>query len=79
MRQRLLGMQKEYLIELEDAVVAVKDRQGRVKLSQLINPTAMGAPVAALVYGSAARARSEATEQKPLGKLARADRVGSFR
>ena len=43
MRQRLLAMQKEYLIQLEDAVVAVKDKQGRVKLSQLINPTAMGA------------------------------------
>jgi uncharacterized membrane protein len=25
-RQKLLGMQKEYLIELGDAVIAVKDR-----------------------------------------------------
>lgn len=42
-RQRLLSMQKEYLIELEDAVIAVRDKDGRVRLNQLINPTAMGA------------------------------------
>ena len=28
-RQKLLAMQKEYLIELGDAVVAVKDAEGR--------------------------------------------------
>jgi uncharacterized membrane protein len=32
-RQKLLGMQKEYLIELGDAVVAVKQPDGRVKLN----------------------------------------------
>ena len=42
-RQKLLGMQKEYLIELGDAVIAVKDAKGRVKLNQLINTTAAGA------------------------------------
>src|SRR3974390_3822843 len=42
-RQKLLGMQKEYLIELGDAVIAVKDAKGRVKLNQLINTTAGGA------------------------------------
>jgi uncharacterized membrane protein len=42
-RQKLLGMQKEYLLELGDAVVAVKDPQGRIKLSQLVNTTAAGA------------------------------------
>lgn len=42
-RQKLLGMQKEYLIELGDAVIAVKDHKGRVKLNQLINTTAAGA------------------------------------
>src|SRR3974390_415021 len=42
-RQKLLGMQKEYLIELGDAVIAVKDTKGRVKLNQLINTTAAGA------------------------------------
>jgi uncharacterized membrane protein len=42
-RQKLLAMQKEYLIELGDAVVAVKDAQGRIKLNQLINTTAAGA------------------------------------
>jgi uncharacterized membrane protein len=36
-------MQKEYLIELGDAVIAVKDAQGRLKLNQLINTTAAGA------------------------------------
>ena len=42
-RQKLLAMQKEYLIELGDAVIAVKDAQGRIKLNQLINTTAVGA------------------------------------
>src|SRR6516165_7011740 len=42
-RQKLLAMQKEYLIELGDAVIAVKDAQGRIKLNQLVNTTAVGA------------------------------------
>ena len=42
-RQKLLDMQKEYLIELSDAVIAVKQPNGRVKLNQLFNPTASGA------------------------------------
>lgn len=47
-RARLLGMQKEYLIELGDAVVAVKNADGRVKLNQLFAPTAAGAASGAL-------------------------------
>jgi uncharacterized membrane protein len=42
-RQKLLKMQTEYLIELEDAVIAIKDPSGHVKLNQLMNPTAAGA------------------------------------
>jgi uncharacterized membrane protein len=42
-RQKLLAMQKEYLIELDDAVVAVKDAQGSIKLNQMINMTTTGA------------------------------------
>ena len=42
-RQRLLRMQREYLIDLEDAVIAVKKEEGFVRLNQLINPTAIGA------------------------------------
>ena len=42
-RQKLLSLQKEYLIELEDAVIATKDKNGRVRLNQIVNPTAMGA------------------------------------
>lgn len=42
-REKVLAMQKEYLIELGDAVVAVKDSNGRIKLNQLINTTATGA------------------------------------
>ena len=42
-RQKLLAMQKEYLIELGDAVIAVKQPNGHVKLNQLFNPTASGA------------------------------------
>jgi uncharacterized membrane protein len=43
LRQKLLAMQKEYLIELGDAVIAVKDENGNIKLNQLINTTAVGA------------------------------------
>ena len=42
-RLRLLRMQKEYLIDLEDAVVAVRDEKGKVKLHQIHNLTAAGA------------------------------------
>ena len=42
-RQKLLAMQKEYLIELGDAVIAVKDDKGHIKLNQLLNTTAVGA------------------------------------
>ncbi len=43
MRQKILDLQKEYLIELGDAVIAVKQENGHVKLNQLINTTATGA------------------------------------
>ena len=42
-RQKLLAMQKEYLLELSDAVIAVRDAQGHIKLNQLINTTSAGA------------------------------------
>jgi uncharacterized membrane protein len=46
-RQKLLAMQKEYLIELGDAVIAVKDNNGNIKLNQLIHTTAAGAATGA--------------------------------
>ena len=42
-RQRLFKLQKEYLITLSDAVIAVKTEAGAVKLNQLVNTTAVGA------------------------------------
>jgi uncharacterized membrane protein len=42
-RLALLKMQKEYLIDLEDAVVVVREQNGKVKLRQLYNLTAAGA------------------------------------
>jgi uncharacterized membrane protein len=42
-RLMLRKMQKDYLIDLEDAVVAVKDANGKVKLHQAVNLTAAGA------------------------------------
>ncbi|MFN8830492.1 MAG: DUF1269 domain-containing protein [Labrys sp. (in: a-proteobacteria)] len=47
-RNRVLALQKEYLIELGDAVVVVKDQEGRIKLNQMINMTAAGAASGAL-------------------------------
>ena len=42
-RDKVLAMQKEYLIEIGDAVIATRDDQGRVKLNQLMHPAASGA------------------------------------
>jgi uncharacterized membrane protein len=42
-RDKVLGMQKEYLIEVSDAVIATRDENGRVKLNQLMHPAATGA------------------------------------
>ena len=43
MRSKIFGLQKEYLIELGDAAIAVKQADGNVKLNQLLNTTAAGA------------------------------------
>jgi uncharacterized membrane protein len=42
-RMRLLKLQQEYLVDLEDAVVAVRDQNGHVKLHQIHHLTAAGA------------------------------------
>jgi uncharacterized membrane protein len=42
-RLALLKMQKEYLIDLADAVVVIRDEKGKVKLRQMHNLTAAGA------------------------------------
>ena len=42
-RNKILTMQKEYLIQIGDAVIATKDSSGRVGLNQLVNLTATGA------------------------------------
>jgi uncharacterized membrane protein len=42
-RLALYKLQREYLIDLEDAVVAVKTADGAVKLNQRVNLTAAGA------------------------------------
>ena len=47
-RQKVLSLQREYLIELGDAVVVVKDDKGQVKLNQMISLTATGAASGAL-------------------------------
>jgi len=42
-RKKLFELQKEYLIELGDAVVAVREPDGHVKLNQLVSMTTVGA------------------------------------
>ena len=75
-RLALLKLQREYLIDLADAVVAVHEQDGKVKLRQLVNVTAAGAlsggfwgtligllflnPLAGLAVGTAAGAASGA-------------------
>ena len=55
-RLQLLKMQKEYLVDLEDAVIAVRKADGKVKLHQLYSLTAAGA------VGGAERLRQIAGE-----------------
>jgi uncharacterized membrane protein len=43
MRQKLFSLQKEYLVELGDAAIAVMQDEGKVKLNQMLNTTALGA------------------------------------
>src|SRR5262249_6846719 len=75
-RLALLKLQREYLIDLGDAVVAVHEQNGNVKLRQLVNTTAAGAlsggfwgtligvlfmnPLVGLAVGTAAGAASGA-------------------
>ncbi len=40
---RLVSLEKEYLIDLEDAVVAIRDSSGKVRLKQSVNLISMGA------------------------------------
>ncbi len=48
MRKKIIELQSEYLIEISDAVIAVKQEDGHVKLNQLIHTTASGAMMGAL-------------------------------
>ncbi len=50
-RQKLLGMQAEYLIELGDAVIATKCPEGHVRLNQLFHPVKAGA-VSGMFWGT---------------------------
>jgi uncharacterized membrane protein len=50
-RLKLWKLQKDYLIDLEDAVVVTKDQTGKIKLHQPVNLTATGA-VSGSFWGS---------------------------
>lgn len=50
-RLKLRKMQRDYLVDIADAVVATKDEKGKVKLNQIHNLTASGA-VAGGLWGS---------------------------
>jgi uncharacterized membrane protein len=50
-RMRVAAMQREYLIALGDAVVALRQPDGSIKLNQVFHPTAAGAAGGAL-WGS---------------------------
>lgn len=43
MREDLIRMQKEHIIELDDAAVAVRNKDGKVKIEQVTNLTGAGA------------------------------------
>ncbi|MBS1994529.1 MAG: DUF1269 domain-containing protein [Cyanobacteria bacterium SZAS LIN-2] len=43
MRHELVELEKEYLVDLEDAVVVTRDAKGKVKLHQVVSLPALGA------------------------------------
>jgi uncharacterized membrane protein len=43
MRAKLVKMQKDYLIDLEDAVVVTRDHKGKTRLDQAVSLTSAGA------------------------------------
>jgi uncharacterized membrane protein len=47
-RGKIFDMQKEYLIEVGDAVIATRDEKGHVKLNQMVHTTGIGAASGAL-------------------------------
>jgi uncharacterized membrane protein len=42
-RKALFGLSREYLVDIEDAVVATAEADGQIKLHQMVNMWAMGA------------------------------------
>ena len=48
---KLQALQKEYVVELEDAVVAVRDKNGKVHLKQAVNMAGIGAASGAVWGG----------------------------
>jgi uncharacterized membrane protein len=71
MRTKLLSLQKEYLIEIGDAVIAVKHDDGKVKLNQLLNTTAAGA-ISGGFWGTLVGIISSCRSLGPLWELPRA-------
>jgi uncharacterized membrane protein len=67
-RLTLVKLQRDYLIDLEDAVAVTKDAKGKIKLHQTVNLTAAGAtsgglflnPLLGLAVGASAGAVSGA-------------------
>ena len=57
---KLVALQKEHLIDLEDAAVVVRDENGKCQVKQAVNLTAAGAagPLVGVLAGTAAGAIS---------------------
>lgn len=93
-RAKLMQLSKEYLIDMEDAVVAVKKPDGKVKLQQMYNLTATGAlsggfwglligtiflsPLFGLAVGAGAGAVSGALSDLGINDAFMKDLAGSF-
>lgn len=93
-RLMLQKMQKDYLIDVEDAVVVVKDLKGKVKLHQMHSLTAVGAvgggfwgaligliflnPLLGMAAGAAAGAVSGALSDVGIDNKFMKDLAGAF-
>ena len=65
-RLTLVKLQRDYLIDLEDAVAVTKDAKGKIKLHQTVNLTAAGAPAG--ILGNADRTDVPESAAGPRGR-----------
>jgi uncharacterized membrane protein len=74
----LTRLQKEYLVDLEDAVVAIREPDGKVRLKQSVNLVGAGAATGGLWGGMVGAIRPAAAQSAPRLRNRRGIRGGRW-